>query len=241
MSYSLFISDLHLDGERPQHVEALGRLLDQHAGKADALYVLGDLFESWVGDDDDSEFNQSIEQLFRRFAEQGSALWLMHGNRDFAIGDEYAARCGGRLLAEYSVVDLYGQQALLLHGDSLCTRDVKYQQFRAMARDPTWQAEMRAKPLAERRMMAQFIRMQSKQNHANRAENIVDVTEEEVVKALEQAGVQCMIHGHTHRPAVHQLDTAQGPATRYVLGDWQDTLWLITADGEGIRLSEQAL
>lgn len=241
MAYSLFISDLHLDSDRPQHVKALGRLLAEHAGKAQALYVLGDLFESWVGDDDDSEFNRSVERLFRAFTDQGSALWLMHGNRDFAIGDDYASRCGGQLLAEYSVVDLYGNKTLLLHGDSLCTRDIKYQQFRAMARDPAWQASMRAKPLAERRMLAQFIRMQSKQNHANRAENIVDVTEEEVVRALEQAAVQCMIHGHTHRPAVHELSTAQGPARRYVLGDWQQTLWLIRADGEGIQLQEQPL
>ncbi|PKM22873.1 MAG: UDP-2,3-diacylglucosamine diphosphatase [Gammaproteobacteria bacterium HGW-Gammaproteobacteria-14] len=238
MRYTLFISDLHLDPARPQHVLALDALLQQHQGTADALYVLGDLFESWIGDDDDAEFNLSVEALFRRFSDSGSKLFFMHGNRDFMLGTDFANRCGGKLLEELSVVDLYGQSAVLLHGDSLCTEDEKYQQFRRMVRAPAWQQDMLAKSLQERRMIAQFLRMKSQQDNTNKAENIMDVTPQEVVRVLEETGVSHMIHGHTHRPAVHTLTTAQGSATRHVLGDWGKSGWLIRADADGIQLQE---
>jgi len=238
MSYTLFISDLHLDTPRPEHVRALDQLIGEHAGKAEALYVLGDLFESWIGDDDDAEFNVSVEKIFRRFSDAVGKLYFMHGNRDFMLGDEFASRCGGALIAEYTVVDLYGRPTLLLHGDSLCTRDEKYQQFRSMVRAEAWQKDMLAKPLQERRMIAQFLRMQSQQGNANKADNIMDVTQEEVIKALDDAGVRDMIHGHTHRPAVHEVETANGPGKRYVLGDWGDSLWLIRADPSGNDLQQ---
>lgn len=241
MSYTLFISDLHLDIQRPEHVLALDKLLSEHAGKAEALYVLGDLFESWIGDDDDAEFNVSVEKIFRRFSDAGGKLYFMHGNRDFLLGNEFAARCGGEIIAENTVVALYGRPTLLLHGDSLCTLDEKYQQFRSMVRAEAWQQDMLAKPLQERRMIAQFMRMQSQQGNANKAANIMDVTPEEVIKALDDAGVHDMIHGHTHRPAVHEVETANGPGKRYVLGDWGDSLWLIRADQSGIDLQQHPL
>src|SRR5690554_2617991 len=241
MSYSLFISDLHLDSSRPEHLQALAALLDEHAGKAEALYVLGDLFETWIGDDDDSEFNVSAEQVFKRFSDAGGKLYFMHGNRDFMLGEQFAQRCGGELLPEYSVVDLYGRPTLLLHGDSLCIEDEKYQQFRSMVRNPKWQQDMLAKPLQERRMIAQFMRMQSQQGNSNKADNIMDVTPAEVIRALDQAGVRDMIHGHTHRPAVHDLVCAKGAGKRYVLGDWGDSLWLIRADVNGNELTRFAL
>ena len=241
MSYTLFISDLHLDSSRPQHLDALDALIGKHAGKAEALYVLGDLFETWIGDDDDAEFNLRAEAIFRRFSDAGGKLFFMHGNRDFMLGEQFAERCGGALLAEGSVVDLYGRPTLLLHGDSLCTMDEKYQQFRAMVRNQTWQKDMLAKSLQERRMIAQFMRMQSQQGNANKADNIMDVTPEEVIRVLDKAGVRDMIHGHTHRPAVHDLETANGPGKRYVLGDWNETLWYVQADAEGIRLIETSL
>ncbi|KAF0805502.1 UDP-2,3-diacylglucosamine hydrolase [Alcanivorax xiamenensis] len=236
MSYTLFISDLHLDPARPEHLAALEQLLEEHAGKTDALYVLGDLFEAWIGDDDDAPFNRRAIDAFRRFSDTGSALYFMHGNRDFLLGEQFAAQCGGQLLDEGTVVELYGTRALLMHGDSLCTLDTAYQQFRALARNPQWQQAMLAKPLEERRAIAQGMRMQSQGNNANKAENIMDVTPEEVVRVMEEAGVQNLIHGHTHRPAVHEVPLPNGTGTRWVLGDWGDLGWWIIADETGLRL-----
>jgi UDP-2,3-diacylglucosamine hydrolase len=236
MTYSLLISDLHLDPARPAHLSALEALLENHAGKADRLYVLGDLFEAWIGDDDDSPFNRQAIDAFRRFSDAGSELFFMHGNRDFLLGDKFADDCGGVLLDEGTVADLYGTRALLMHGDNLCTEDHAYQQFRAMARDPQWQQGMLAKPLEERRALAQGMRMQSQGNNANKPENIMDVTPAEVVRVMEEAGVRHLIHGHTHRPAVHDVDLKDGTGTRWVLGEWGALGWWIVADGDGLRL-----
>ena len=236
MTYSLLISDLHLDPARPEHLAALETLLDNHAGKADRLYVLGDLFEAWIGDDDDSPFNRQAIDAFRRFSDAGSELFFMHGNRDFLLGDKFADDCGGVLLDEGTVADLYGTRALLMHGDSLCTEDHAYQQFRAMARDPQWQQGMLTKPLEERRALAQGMRMQSQGNNANKPENIMDVTPAEVVRVMEDAGVRHLIHGHTHRPAVHDVALKDGTGTRWVLGDWGELGWWIVADSDGLRL-----
>ena len=236
MTYSLLISDLHLDPARPEHLAALETLLGNHAGKAERLYVLGDLFEAWIGDDDDSPFNRQAIDAFRRFSDAGSELFFMHGNRDFLLGDKFADDCGGVLLDEGTVADLYGTRALLMHGDSLCTEDHAYQQFRAMARDPQWQQGMLAKPLEERRALAQGMRMQSQGNNANKPENIMDVTPAEVVRVMEEAGVQHLIHGHTHRPAVHDVDLKDGTGARWVLGDWGELGWRIVADSDGLRL-----
>ncbi len=237
MSYTLFISDLHLDPARPEHLEALKNLLAQHQGKTDALYVLGDLFEAWIGDDDDTPFNLEAIAAFRQFSDSGSKLYFMHGNRDFMLGNDFANACGGTLLDEGTVVDLYGTAVILMHGDSLCTLDTAYQQFRTMARNPQWQQGMLAKPLEERRMIAQGMRMQSQGNNANKAENIMDVTPEEVIREMQEAGVQHLIHGHTHRPDVHDVDLPDGTGKRWVLGDWGKLGWQIVADSErGLRL-----
>ncbi|MCG8437123.1 MAG: UDP-2,3-diacylglucosamine diphosphatase [Pseudomonadales bacterium] len=242
MPYSLFISDLHLDPARPEHLTALETLLNTHAGQTDALYVLGDLFEAWIGDDDDTPFNQQAIAAFRRFADSGSKLYFMHGNRDFLLGQDFAAACGGSLLDEGTVVDLYGTPALLMHGDSLCTLDTEYQQFRAMARSPQWQQGMLSQPLEQRRMIAQGMRMQSQGKNANKAENIMDVTPEEVVREMTDAGVQHLIHGHTHRPNVHDVDLPNGTGKRWVLGDWGALGWQIVADSElGLRLESFAI
>ncbi|MCU5784807.1 UDP-2,3-diacylglucosamine hydrolase [Alcanivorax balearicus MACL04] len=241
MSYTLFISDLHLDPARPEHLAALERLLEEHAGKTDALYVLGDLFEAWIGDDDDAPFNRQAIDAFRRFSDAGSTLYFMHGNRDFMLGEQFAAQCGGQLLDEGTVVDLYGTRALLMHGDSLCTLDTAYQQFRTLARNPQWQQAMLAKPLQERRAIAQGMRMQSQGNNANKAENIMDVTPEEVIRVMDEAGVKHLIHGHTHRPAVHEVPLSGGTGTRWVLGDWGDLGWWIIADDQGLRLESKEI
>lgn len=242
MNYTLFISDLHLDPDRPEHLEALKALLEKHAGEADALYVLGDLFEVWIGDDDDNDFNREAIEAFRRFSDRGSRLYFMHGNRDFLLGERFAKETGGELLPEGTVADLYGRRVLLMHGDSLCTGDAAYQQFRAMTRNPEWQRETLAKPLEERRTIARGMRMQSLNDSANKAENIMDVTPEEVVYAMEEAGVRDLIHGHTHRPQVHDVALSEGNGKRWVLGDWGRLGWQIMADPErGLRLESFAI
>ncbi len=238
MSYSLLISDLHLDESRPQHLQALKALLEREAGQADKLYVLGDLFEAWIGDDDDSEFNLDAIAAFRRFSDSGSQLYFMHGNRDFMLGDAFCEATGGELLNEGDVVDFYGTAIQLMHGDSLCTLDEKYQAFRTMVRNPQWQSDMLAKPLEQRRQMAMMMRLQSLQKKSNEAANIMDVTPEEVISEMEKAGVSQLIHGHTHRPAVHDITLSdQTPAKRWVLGDWGELGWQIVVDStDGIRL-----
>lgn len=236
MGYSLLISDLHLDPQRPEHLQALERLLRDQGGRADRLYVLGDLFEAWIGDDDDSAFNRRAIEAFRAFSDAGSELFFMHGNRDFLLGEGFARDTGGTLLPEGTVAEFNGTRALLMHGDSLCTEDTAYQQFRAMARNPQWQQMMLAKPLEERRALAQGMRMQSQSNNANKAENIMDVTPEEVARVMEEAGVKHLIHGHTHRPAVHDVPLASGPGKRWVLGDWGRLGWWIVANDSGFRL-----
>lgn len=237
MSYTLFISDLHLDESRPQHLVALEQLMKEHGGVVDALYILGDLFETWVGDDNDSDFNLRAVAAFKAFSGAGSKLFFMHGNRDFLLGEDFARQTGGALIAEGTVVDLYGTQALLMHGDSLCTGDEKYQQFRAMVRQPAWQQGILAKSLAERRAIADGMRMQSQQNNENKADNIMDVTPEEVVRVMEEAGVNDLIHGHTHRPNVHSVQLADRMGTRWVLGDWNSSAWLIRASKDDIELT----
>jgi UDP-2,3-diacylglucosamine hydrolase len=237
MSYSLLISDLHLDPDRPQHLAALDALLKKHAGQAEALYVLGDLFEAWVGDDDDNDFNLAAIASFRQFSKSGSRLHFMHGNRDFMLGERFCAEAGGDLLKEGQITDLHGTRVMLMHGDSLCTLDEKYQAFRQMVRNPQWQADMLTKPLEQRRLMAQMMRLQSQQNNANKASNIMDVTPGEVVRVMDDAGVTHLIHGHTHRPAVHDVSLATGTGTRWVLGDWNILGWQIVADrNKGLRL-----
>ena len=234
---TFFISDLHLDESRPEHVDALARFLDEKAAPAQALFVLGDLFEAWIGDDDDSDFNRQVIALFRRWSDShDGALYFMHGNRDFVLGEQFAAACGGELLDEKVVVDLYGRPTLLMHGDSLCTRDEAYMAFRAQARDPQWQRAMLAKPLAERRLIAQGMRMKSAADNANKAANIMDVTPEEVVREMASAGVSDLIHGHTHRPAVHDVPLAKDTGRRWVLGDWGKKVWYLVADQSGNRL-----
>ncbi len=230
---TLFISDLHLDPERPGITRAFFDLLKGEARQADALYILGDFFEAWIGDDDDSELHGQVRDALKALTDSGVACFLMHGNRDFLIGQQFAQASGCQLLADPTVVELYGKPALLMHGDSLCTGDQEYQAFRAQVRSEPWQQVVLSKSLAERRLLAQQLRANSKDSNSNKAEDIMDVTPAEVVKALESAHCELLIHGHTHRPAIHQLATAQGKAQRIVLGDWTEQGWLLRYPSSG--------
>lgn len=231
MSRTLFISDLHLDPARPEITGALAAFLNDHSD-CSTLYVLGDLFEAWVGDDDDSAFVASVAALFADFSAQGPGLMLMQGNRDFLLGEDFCNRIGATLLPDPSTIDLYGTPTLLMHGDSLCTGDAEYMRFRSSARSPQWQAELLAKPLAERRALAEQLRSMSKEANSNKAEDIMDVTPAEVDRVMREAGVSRMIHGHTHRPARHQVALGE----RIVLGDWERHGWYIDAGPDHIEL-----
>ena len=221
MSFTYFIADLHLSDNRPDITECLLHFLENDAIHADALYVLGDLFEVWIGDDDVTPFNTRIANAFKALSKH-CPVYFMHGNRDFAIRDGWLNKAGMTLLKEQTVIDLYGTPTLLTHGDELCTRDVVYQKFRKKSRGWWWPRLMLALPLWYRRRVAENGRAESKANQQNMKPEIMDVTQEEVIKVMEKMGVQRLIHGHTHRPNIHSLCVNGKPATRIVLGDWYD-------------------
>lgn len=242
MQDALFISDLHLDEEHPAIADGLVALLQREAARAHTLYVLGDLFETWVGDDNETAFNRRIVAAFRAFADAGRALYFMHGNRDFGLGPVFARQAGGTLLAENTVIDLHGTRAVLAHGDALCTDDLEYQKFRTMVRNPQWQAGVLAMPLAARQGLAAKLRAESKMRNANKADNIMDVNADAVVALLQETRADVLIHGHTHRPAVHAVSLGDRQASRYVLGDWHaDKGWCVRANARGIHLESFTL
>ncbi len=226
---TLFISDLHLEESRPDITGAFLGFLKTHALGVERLYILGDFFEAWIGDDERTPLQEQVAAALREVRDSGTEIFLMHGNRDFLIGNDYCERAGATLLDDPTVVDLYGTPALLMHGDSLCTADVEYQKFRANMRNPQMQKMMLARPLEDRQQMARQLRQMSMAKNQGKAEDIMDVTPEEVVKELEHHGVQLMIHGHTHRPAIHDLEANGEPARRIVLGDWDTHVWWLEA------------
>jgi len=226
------ISDLHLDESRPDITRAFFQFLEGPAAGAEALYILGDFFEVWIGDDDDAPLAADVARQLKRYSDQGTAVYLMHGNRDFLLGDDYARRCGATLLPDPSLVTLAGKPVLLMHGDSLCTLDKEYMAFRQQARNPQWQQALLAKPLDERRQIAAQIRSVSQSMNSSKAEDIMDVTPDEVLQVMREHGVHTLIHGHTHRPARHTLSIDGEPAERIVLGDWGDLGWCIKAEDD---------
>lgn len=221
MPKTTFISDLHLSSELPRVTQGFFALLESLKG-TDTLYVLGDLFEVWVGDDNLDDYNQSIIAAFRSLTNSGTRLYFLHGNRDFLLGNEFAKATGGTLLSEECAIDCYGQKILVMHGDQLCTLDEKFMAFRTQSRSSEWQHMMLEKPLDQRLMIATMWRMQSKTNNANKPENIMDVTPSDVISVLEKNNIQTLLHGHTHRPAIHPVQANGQPAQRIVLGDWRE-------------------
>ncbi|HEX7110898.1 MAG TPA: UDP-2,3-diacylglucosamine diphosphatase [Mizugakiibacter sp.] len=233
---TLLISDLHLDDARPQITALFERFLAREARAADALYILGDLFEAWVGDDDDAELPTRVAAALRGVRDAGVPVYFIAGNRDFLLGDDYARRARMELLADGCVVDLHGTPTLLLHGDTLCTDDDAYQAFRRQVRDPAWQRQFLAQPLAARKAFAEQARAASRAHTRSTDYAIMDVNAEAVAAALRAAGVQRMIHGHTHRPAIHDFALDGAPAQRIVLGDWYEQGSVLRADAGGVDL-----
>ncbi len=234
---TLFISDLHLDPASPDITSQALAFLDQEARDAEALYILGDLFETWVGDDDPEPEKRRVVTALRRLADAGVRCYFMHGNRDFMIGAEFAAATGCTLLSDPTVVDMYGTPVILMHGDTLCTDDHEYQAFRAMVRNPAWQQAMLARPLAERLAIAEQLRATSAASMAGKSMEIMDVNQDAVEAALRAQGVYTLLHGHTHRPAVHRFEVDGHEAARIVLGDWytQGSVLSWNADGYVLR------
>lgn len=218
---TLFISDLHLEVEKPALSKAFFDFLEHQARETEALYILGDFFEVWVGDDENLPLHQEVARALTKLSDSGTSVHLMVGNRDFLMGERYANACGATLLPESLVIDLYGQPALILHGDSLCTDDLEYQKFRQMTRNPAWQQQVLSQPLAQRQQTARQLREISRMRNQGKPEVIMDVNEEAVRNAFQENDVTLMIHGHTHRPAVHSHELADDlSAERIVLGDW---------------------
>jgi UDP-2,3-diacylglucosamine hydrolase len=231
---TLFVSDLHLDAERPAITELFGRFLAQDARGADALYILGDLFEAWVGDDDPSETGVFVADALRGLNQAGVPVFFVRGNRDFLLGADFAMRAGMQVLPDPAVVTLYGRPVLLMHGDLLCTDDTAYQQFRAQTRDPRWQAQFLAQPLEARVAFAKQARAasqarQSELQQQGTMEVITDVASAPVEATLARYGIPTLVHGHTHRPAVH----AETGGTRIVLGDWYEQGSVLRARRDG--------
>lgn len=233
---TLFISDLHLDPQRPAITTLFLDFLKRRAAKAEALYILGDLFEAWIGDDDDAQLGREVASALSDLTAQGVAVYLVHGNRDFLLGERFAASSGVQLLPETTVIDLYGTPTLIMHGDTLCTDDVAYQAFRAQVRSPQWQSQLLTRPLAERRQIARQLREGSQQATRQKASEITDVNPDAVVRTMREHGVYRLIHGHTHRPATHELLIDGRPAQRIVLGDWYEQGSVLSCDTGGCRL-----
>jgi UDP-2,3-diacylglucosamine hydrolase len=220
---ALFISDLHLDEARPEANERFIEFLETKARAAQALYILGDFFEYWIGDDDlEAPFNAVMAGLLAQLTAKGVALYLMHGNRDFLVGERFCAATGAELLADPSVREIGGVNTLLMHGDTLCTDDVDYQNWRRIARSPEWQREFLAKPRAERRGVIHGLREKSKAVISAKPAEIMDVNDQALARAMERHGVMRLVHGHTHRPGRHALTLDGRPAERWVLPDWYE-------------------
>ncbi|MFM9913288.1 MAG: UDP-2,3-diacylglucosamine diphosphatase [Methylophilaceae bacterium] len=238
MNQTLFISDLHLCEERPQ-ITAL--FLDFLANtKAEALYILGDLFEYWAGDDDlPDPYHQRIATGLRALSDKGTRLYVMHGNRDLLLGQNFATACGASLLPDPTIIDLYGQTALLTHGDKLCTDDVKYQEFRRQVHDPVWQKTFLAQPLASRKAQIAGMRQQSEQAKMAKSEAIMDVNAEAVASLLaEHDFPPLFIHGHTHRMNRHALNINGHQCERIVLGDWYESGSYLECGAQGCVMQE---
>ena len=233
---TLFISDLHLEASQPEIGEQFLGFLSGEARQAEALYILGDLFEAWLGDDDPNPYYGEIKSAVRKLVDAGVPVSIMHGNRDFMIGEVFANETGVSILAEMLVVKLYGRDVLLCHGDALCTDDEGYQEVRAMTRDPQWQAMMSAKSIEERIEVAVQARQKSIARGESMSDEIMDVNPEAVIAALREYGVDTMLHGHTHRPAVHEVVLGDRVATRIVLGDWYQQGSVVRWDKNGPRL-----
>lgn len=237
----LLISDLHLEEARPDITRALLGFLELNKNHCDALYILGDLFEVWIGDDEESSLSSTVASALKEFSAAGSSILIMHGNRDFLLGSNYASRCGATIVDDPAVIETDCGSILLSHGDSLCTDDVDYIQFRNMVRTESWQQEFLAQGIEQRRAFAENAREQSRMATSGKKNSIMDVNQAAVEKLLRETGQSVLIHGHTHRPAIHEFAPSdagpeKNPLRRVVLGDWDQNPHYAEIDAQGIKL-----
>jgi UDP-2,3-diacylglucosamine hydrolase len=232
----LFISDLHLSEERPEKLALFFKFMNGPARRGEALYILGDLFEVWLGDDDTLPPKPEVLAALKAYSDSGRELFVTHGNRDFLMGPRFEELTGCTLLPDPHLIDLHGEKTLLMHGDLLCTGDTEYLAFRSQVRHPAWQAQVLSKSLAERAALARQMRNQSLQASQQKQEEIMDVEQATVEQFMRTHGVQHLIHGHTHRPAAHEFVLDNRPAKRIVLGDWYTQESVLVCDGQGQRL-----
>lgn len=231
-----FISDLHLTQDRPENTQRFLAYLDSLSTDVSALYILGDLFDVWVGDDDPTPPNEEVKKQLSLLANKGISTYFLAGNRDFLIGKNFFEATHVTCLNDETVIDLFGVQTLLMHGDLLCSDDIKYQQFRALTHTQEWQADILSKSLAERLAIAEHFRQESHLNKKEKSAGIMDVNEATVVNAFEKHGVQRLIHGHTHRPNIHNHTANGQTAKRFVLAEWNDTASVLDWSDTGFEL-----
>ncbi|MCE9550913.1 MAG: UDP-2,3-diacylglucosamine diphosphatase [Betaproteobacteria bacterium] len=237
MAYSLFISDLHLCAEQPHSMRVFLHFIQQIAPDADVLYILGDLFEYWAGDDDiDDPFNRQISDALHALSVSGTVVNIIHGNRDLLMGQKLAHACGATLLTDPTLLDLYGTPTLLTHGDLLCTDDIDYQNFRKQVHEPIWQQNFLAQPLAQRKAIIAQLRARSENEKKLKSIDIMDVNLDAVASMLRSHHYPRMIHGHTHRLKRHQHMVDGHSCERWVLGDWHDTGNALRCDADGCSM-----
>ena len=237
---TLFISDLHLDTAHADILRRFVGLVDGEARAADALYILGDLFESWTGDDDADAGQREAMAALRRLTDTGVPCFVMHGNRDFLLGESFCRDTGATLLPDPVMLWLHGRQVLVMHGDALCSGDHSYQRLRATVRHPDWQRRFLSLPPASRRLLAGAARAGSQAHTAGLAYAIADVSQGAVDAVLRAAGADCLLHGHTHRPGVHRFMLDGRERQRIVLGDWYEHGSVLRWNAQGYELAELA-
>ena len=230
MSYC-FISDLHLHEDRPDITQAFLNFLEETASKSERLYILGDLFEVWIGDDLQNDFIIKIRDALKE-TNKSTEIFIMHGNRDFLLGEEFTKKCGAKLISDPLILDSEGKKIMLSHGDIFCTDDLEYQNFKEEVRNDIWQQEFLAKDLKDRQEIAKNLRKESAIKNSNKEDYLMDVNKSEVEKIAQENEIDILIHGHVHRPKIHNEVFGQ----RIVLGDWDKKYWFISLIGEKISL-----
>lgn len=238
MPQRLFISDLHLSDERSEALSLFLKFLNEQASQATELYILGDFFDAWVGDDDDSQTAQSVSMALKQLSDTGVKVFIMHGNRDFLIGPTFCKKAGAELLDDPSSIFISNQTVLLTHGDQLCTQDIAYQKARKMRTEPAWLNDFLSRPLAERKQIAAHYRAQSGEAKSLLAEDIMDVSENEVIRWFTEYDCLYIIHGHTHRPARHQHDINGSTACRIVLDQWHSDQGMALSIDDDLNISD---
>jgi UDP-2,3-diacylglucosamine hydrolase len=233
---TLFVSDVHLGASRFGVTRKFLDFLEQRAPRAERLFILGDLFDAWIGDDDPTPPNRAVTSALRRLTSGGTEVYFQHGNRDFLIGERFARETGITLLPDYARIDLYGEPTLLMHGDLLCSDDQPYLEFRAKTRTPEWRARTLGLPLIVRLAAARWYRLRSYWHKSKKSEEIMDVSPHTVSETLARHGAARLIHGHTHRPAVHDLTVNGQAAQRFVLAPWEREGSVLCWSAEGYRI-----